>query len=466
MGKTKLVRFTKDQVLFRENDTSREMYIIRSGKVLVTITKHEEQEEVPLVELGKGSFVGEMAFISGIPRSATVTATESVTASSVSTDLLTDDEFGLSNWSLCLAKVLVQRIRTTTAFLGNFLSANRPTGVPLEVTIDPSEQFSMVDNEEQNPDRLYLMGFLTVNNIDQLKNRIREMKRKDGRPITLDFSNVIDLDNAGLEYLSGLVQMSGSGNQEIKVDNIQLIRNKVLAIKGIQSIIATADMPVKRIKDGEHLICQDQIEDSMFVVKEGKFRIYRAIDEQEVLLAHAEAGDVIGEMALVKGGPRSANVQAVKQSVVYVIAEKEFYRNTYNVADWFMNILKGLVNRLRETNLMLDAMIAGRKEQETKESPAEPLGMVVDSNHPGKFILHGHLIIKNMKYLSMLISGMLDEGENTFILDLSKVEAIDRESIQYLLTRYTEIQSRGGKMSFEGPQKDITKLLQQYDIDS
>jgi CRP-like cAMP-binding protein/anti-anti-sigma regulatory factor len=461
MGQTKLVRFKKDQVLFKENETSREMYILRAGKVRVLISG---DEEVPLVELGKGSFVGEMSFISGLPRAATVVATEDVVASVISTDVLKDEVFGLSSWSLCIGKVLVQRIRTTTALLGDYLSAEEPT-VPQERAPEFGEKLSISDREHLNPGRLYLRGHLTGKNLDLLKSKIRDMKLGDISSITLDFSNIIDIDNTGLEYLSGLVHMNDSENFAIQVDNIQLIRNKVLAIKGIQNIIASTQLPFKSLEDGEYLITQDHIEDSMFVVKKGRFRVFRQIDEQEVLLANAEAGDVIGEMALVKGGPRSANVQAVGRSMVHVIEAKEFYRNIYNVPDWFMNILKGLVHRLRETNLMLDKMIAGRKEEEKTDEKSSPLGMVVDNKHPGRFVLHGHLVIENMKYLSLLINGMLAEGENKFTLDLSKVVMIDRESIQYLLGRFAEIKAGGGTLNFAGPQKKITMLLNQYDVE-
>ncbi len=58
----------KGDILFKENDTSESMYVIKSGKI--AITKAKGMSEIVLAELGPGDMLGEMAFFDNKPRSA------------------------------------------------------------------------------------------------------------------------------------------------------------------------------------------------------------------------------------------------------------------------------------------------------------------------------------------------------------------------------------------------------------
>lgn len=61
-------KLNKGDVLFRENDPSDAMYVIKSGKI--AITKVKGSSEIQLAELGPGDMLGEMAFFDNKPRSA------------------------------------------------------------------------------------------------------------------------------------------------------------------------------------------------------------------------------------------------------------------------------------------------------------------------------------------------------------------------------------------------------------
>ena len=67
--------YRKSEVIFEEGSTGSEMYLIHSGRVLLSVRKNETQE-VPLVTLNPGDFFGEMALMDDSPRSATASAVE------------------------------------------------------------------------------------------------------------------------------------------------------------------------------------------------------------------------------------------------------------------------------------------------------------------------------------------------------------------------------------------------------
>ncbi len=67
--------YRKSEVIFEEGSTGAEMYLIHSGRVLLSV-RHDEAREVPLVVLNPGDFFGEMALVDDSPRSATASAVE------------------------------------------------------------------------------------------------------------------------------------------------------------------------------------------------------------------------------------------------------------------------------------------------------------------------------------------------------------------------------------------------------
>ncbi|MBI5508360.1 MAG: Crp/Fnr family transcriptional regulator [Deltaproteobacteria bacterium] len=66
--------FAKGQVLFREGETGKEMYVIQSGKVRISMKVRDVEKT--LVTLGAGEFFGEMSILNNKPRSASATVDE------------------------------------------------------------------------------------------------------------------------------------------------------------------------------------------------------------------------------------------------------------------------------------------------------------------------------------------------------------------------------------------------------
>jgi len=60
------------EVIVREGDETREMYVIQSGEVVATTNM--EGREMELARLGRGKFFGEMSLLESMPRSATIRA--------------------------------------------------------------------------------------------------------------------------------------------------------------------------------------------------------------------------------------------------------------------------------------------------------------------------------------------------------------------------------------------------------
>ncbi len=72
--------YSAGTVLFSQGDTGVGLYVLKNGKVRITIATNPDRAEVEVGIYGPGDVLGEMALLDDLPRSATVTAIEDVTA--------------------------------------------------------------------------------------------------------------------------------------------------------------------------------------------------------------------------------------------------------------------------------------------------------------------------------------------------------------------------------------------------
>lgn len=72
--------YSAGTTIFSQGDTGVGLYMIKSGKVRISQEVDPDRAEVELAVLGPGDVLGEMALLDDLPRSATVTAIDDVTA--------------------------------------------------------------------------------------------------------------------------------------------------------------------------------------------------------------------------------------------------------------------------------------------------------------------------------------------------------------------------------------------------
>ncbi len=109
--KTRVVKYKKGEFIFRNNDFSRDFYIIKSGKVRVS--KVVGMRTVTLTDLTAGSVFGEVAAIDGGPRSANVVALEDTEVYTLDAVEFRDRTKNIPEWLKKISKILVQRLRET-----------------------------------------------------------------------------------------------------------------------------------------------------------------------------------------------------------------------------------------------------------------------------------------------------------------------------------------------------------------
>ena len=106
------------------------------------------------------------------------------------------------------------------------------------------------------------------------------------------------------------------------------------------------EIPVKR---GTVLIRQGEPGDAFYLIADGKADVIRNGTKVAVL----EAGDTVGEMALLDGEPRTATVAMITEGTVLTMPRREFKAVLNDIPAMGQKMLVSLSLRLREANTRL-----------------------------------------------------------------------------------------------------------------
>lgn len=91
--------------------------------------------------------------------------------------------------------------------------------------------------------------------------------------------------------------------------------------------------------------------DALYVVAEGEMKVSLwGDDRREVILAALGPGSFFGEMALVDGEPRSANVTCVSDAVLWRLGRKEFLQVLRSYPTIAINVMTEVCVRLRRAD--------------------------------------------------------------------------------------------------------------------
>jgi CRP-like cAMP-binding protein len=116
---------------------------------------------------------------------------------------------------------------------------------------------------------------------------------------------------------------------------------------------------------GELLFVEGDVGDALLVLVSGSVTVFRTSpDGERAALAVVEPPDVLGEIALLDGAPRSASIEATEPTLVLSLSRAEFFgllRHQPTVLEPLMRQLGTMVRRLTEQaadHVFLD--LAGR----------------------------------------------------------------------------------------------------------
>jgi CRP-like cAMP-binding protein len=114
LAQGRLLEFGPGDVVCYQGDQGDQLFVVKSGVLEVLATPTDATEAEPVAYLGTGEVVGEVALLTGSPRSATVRSPERAVLFAVERAVFIDLMDTLPAFSRNLCVVLARRLETTT----------------------------------------------------------------------------------------------------------------------------------------------------------------------------------------------------------------------------------------------------------------------------------------------------------------------------------------------------------------
>lgn len=113
---------------------------------------------------------------------------------------------------------------------------------------------------------------------------------------------------------------------------------------------------VRAFKAGQEMMAQGDRGDTLFIILRGLARVSMvAANGREIILDYAEPGHVLGEIAFLDGGDRTASVHAIDPIEALVLTRSAFSDIIDKHKGLALRLLKAMARRLRQNNAVIEA---------------------------------------------------------------------------------------------------------------
>ncbi|HLO63080.1 MAG TPA: Crp/Fnr family transcriptional regulator [Azonexus sp.] len=113
----------------------------------------------------------------------------------------------------------------------------------------------------------------------------------------------------------------------------------------------------KRVERGAFIVRAGESTDSLYVLLAGRAKVTNTDEDgREIILAWLGPGEFFGEMGLIDGSPRSANVVAAEACELLFLSKDAFQRCLQDNFQVAHKLMKTLVLRLREADRKIESL--------------------------------------------------------------------------------------------------------------
>ena len=182
-------------------------------------------------------------------------------------------------------------------------------------------------------------------------------------------------------------------------------------IKEFESFFTLREYP-----KGSMIILEEEYGDVVFLVKKGTVKITRVNDEgKEVILSLMGENDIVGEMSVIDGESRSANVLAQENCELYAIRSEDFLQLLRQNFEVTFALMGELANRIRKSDQHIEALSLSDAEHRI-----------------------GVSILNLSEELGVIIKGKVTIENLPFQQDIANMSGTSRETVSRILKLFED----------------------------
>src|SRR5262245_51898673 len=192
------------------------------------------------------------------------------------------------------------------------------------------------------------------------------------------------------------------------------------------------------LKEGDPLFIAGEPGEGCYRLERGLLKVVLTLSEgKERILAMLGPGSIVGELALIDGGPRSASVFAVKDCELCFISRTTFEERTVRHPEIYQYLIKVVALRLRQ----IDQAIAADSFLTVQGRLARALLDI--AKHLGEDDGGGGLVIRHKVSQNDLaaMSGLARESVSRVLNDWKRRQVVTRKSGFYCLSNIAALRS-------------------------
>jgi CRP/FNR family cyclic AMP-dependent transcriptional regulator len=175
------------------------------------------------------------------------------------------------------------------------------------------------------------------------------------------------------------------------------------------------------------ILSENESGSDLYIIIEGKVKISRrSSDSKEVILSILSDSDFFGEMSVIDGLSRSANVVAMEDTVILIIQRSEFLELIHNHPEVGIALLQELTQRLRAADIKIKSL--SLKDSDGKVAT---------------------VILQLAEDMGMIKNGVVEIEKLPFQHDLANMAGTSRETISRTLSSFEKkglIEHEGSKL--------------------
>lgn len=102
----------------------------------------------------------------------------------------------------------------------------------------------------------------------------------------------------------------------------------------------------------------------MYIILNGKVKVYKTINNEKIKLAAMEKGDFFGEMCFFLSPVRTASIEALEDTEVMVLTKENLLREIELDPDFAIKMISTFAKRIKEGHEVISGILGEKKSLE------------------------------------------------------------------------------------------------------